>query len=200
MHVAIQVRIDNLTAEQIVACLRDAFTDAVPIEQARENSSVLNAGQKSASTIKYACRPTNESIALFSMPGGGMVGCVLEFVYSSNETLLALTEYTVDVIERQVKRSRGKFHFLKARLEDVSSLGTAVEGTPLHWFNRVRMHVAQRDLLNKLVVVTTLVGIGSFMTDLKAGAVLAGVGVVVSLAVSLAQAAWERRRVEWRIR
>ena len=129
-----------------------------------------------------------------------MVGCVLEFVYSSNETLLALTEYTVDVIERQVKRSRGKFHFLKAQLEDVSSLGTAVEGTPLHWFNRVRMHVAQRDLLNKLVVVTTLVGIGSFMTDLKAGAVLAGVGVVVSLAVSLAQAAWERRRVEWRIR
>jgi len=183
-----------------MACLKDAFTDAVSIEQAREDSSVLNAGQKSVSTIKYACRPTNESIALFSMPGGGMVECVLEFDYSSNETLPALTEHTVGIIERQVEHSAGKVHFLKARLEDVSSLGTAVEGTPSHWFNRVRTHVAQRDLLNKLLVVAALVGLGSFMSDLKTGALFAGVGVAVSVAVSLAQATWERPRIEWRIR
>ncbi|MCY4449738.1 MAG: hypothetical protein OXE02_12945 [Chloroflexi bacterium] len=200
MHVTIHIRVDGLSDPQTLACLKDAFTDAVPIEQASEDSSVLNTGQKSASTIKYACRPTNESIALFSMPGGGRIECVLEFAYSSNETLPALTEDTVKIIERQVERSAGKFHFLKARLEDISSLGTAVEGTPVPWTNRVRTHVAQRDLLNKILVVAALAGLGSFMSDLRTGAVFAGIGVAVSVAVSLAQATWEPPKIEWRIR
>ena len=197
MHVAVQVRVDDLSDEQTVACLKNAFTDAVSIEQAVADSIV---SQRSASAIVYACRPTNESMASFSMPGGGVVSYVLEFVYSSNETLLALTEHTVEVIERQVKHSGGRFRFVKARLEDDSSLGTAVEAKPSSWLDRVRTHVAQRNLLIQLLVLVILALLASIFPDFRTGVAFVGVGVIVSLAVSLAQATWERRKIEWRIR
>ncbi len=197
MHVAIQIRVDDLSDEQTVACLKNAFTDAVSIEQAVEDSIV---SQRSASAIVYACRPTNESMAVFSMPGGGVVGYVLEFVYSSNETLLALTEHTVEVIERQVKRSGGRFQFVKARLEDDSSPGTAVEAKPSGWLDRVQTHVAQRDLWNKLALVAVLALGGYFVADWRQGLALAVLGIGVSLAVSLLEATLKRPRMEWRIR
>ena len=197
MHVTVQVRVDDLSDEQTVACLKNAFTDAVSIEQAVEDSIM---SQRSASAIVYACHPTNESIALFSMLGGGVVGYVLEFVYSSNETLLALTEHTVEIIERQVKHSGGRFRFVKASLEDDSSLGTAVEAKPSGWLDRLCKHVEQRDLLIQLLVLVILAVLASALPDFRTGAAFVAVGVIVSLAASLVQAARDRKRVEWRIR
>ena len=129
-----------------------------------------------------------------------MVGCILVFVYPSNETLLALAEHTIGVIGRQVKRSKGKFQFVRARLEDDSSLGTAVESQPSGWLDRVRAHMAQRDLTNNLVTVAVLAVLASVFSEFRDGMILAGVGVVVSLVMSLAQSALERRRIEWRVR
>ena len=159
-----------------------------------------------AESIGYACRPTGESLACFTLLGGGVEGVEVEYVLgfarASNETLLALTEHTLKALERHIKASGGKFRFRAARLQDYSSLGTAIEARPMRWTDRFRAYTAQRDLWNKGAIVAALAGLTAlFSADWMAGLLTAIVGCVVSVGLSLAQALLPGRAgIEWRIR
>ncbi len=126
---------------------------------------------------------------------------MLEFVSPSNETLPSLTEYTMGVIERRMKRSKGKIKLIKARLQDETSLGTAVEAHPSRWRDRFSSYVVGRDLINKIALVAALGVLVSVSTDFVGGLWTAAVGIGVSIGVSLLQATLQGRSdIEWRVR
>ncbi len=200
MHVTVQIRVDMLSTEQTLACLKDAFTNELSVPEAIRQSTAFDADQSLPPPIAYACYSTVESLALFTPLGGGMVEYVLEFIRPSNDTLRTLTEHTLGKIERQVRHAGGKFQFVKARLQDKSSLGTAVEARPLQWRNRFLNSVWRRDLINKVFIVLALGVLAWISMDVTKVLPVAVVGVGVSLAVSLVQAALPRHDIEWSVR
>lgn len=206
MYVTVNIIVKEFDAAQTMACLKSAFVESVSSERAVEESEAFNSGQPlEAESIGYACRPTGEALACFTLLGGGVEGVEVEYVLgfarASNETLPALTEHTLKALERHIKANGGKFRFRAARLQDYSSLGTAVEARPTRWTDRFRAYTAQRDLLNRGAIVAALAGLTAFSADWMAGLLAAIVGCVVSVGLSLAQALLPGRAgIEWRIR
>ena len=200
MHVTIQIRVDALSDEQTLSCLKEALTSKLSVQEAMKRCTAFDVDEGTPPPIVYACYPTLESLALFTLPGDGIVEYVLEFVRPSNDTLRTLTEDTLKRVDRQVKRTAGKFKFVRARLQDRSSLGTAVEALPLRWRDRLRNSIIRRDLVDKGLIVGALGVLTWVFTGPTEASWFGGVGVGVSLAVSIVQATLPGNDIEWSVR